>query len=79
MRTTRKEKRNMNAATFTDLRTFLLETLMTDPKIGVAPTIEAKNSDAPLKVKCLRCEFMFHGSIENRICQTCRNYNKELA
>lgn len=77
MKTTRKEKRNMNAASFTDLRTFLLEKLLTDEKIGIAPTVEDKQLDKPLKVKCLRCEFMFEGSIENRICGTCKRYNRD--
>lgn len=79
MSLTRKEKRNINAASFTDLRSFLLEELLTDKKIGISPTIEVKQPHNEEKISCLRCGFLFYGSTEKRICKTCRNYNKKLA
>ncbi len=78
-RITKREGAVMNKAAFADLREYLLSTLLQDDKIGRAPTIPSPVEPQPLKVKCLRCGFMFHGSPENRICTTCKNYNSGVA
>lgn len=71
----KKELKIMNKAAFSELRGHLLKVLLTDPKIGIAPTIEVIH-EMQEKIPCLRCGFKFYGNANRRICKPCRDYNR---
>ncbi len=74
---TRKEKANIHKPTFIALRSYLIEVLAKDDKIGVAPTVPS-NKPAKPKVKCLSCGFLFPGDAHRRICHTCVVTNRGI-
>ncbi len=74
---TRKEKTNIHKPTFIALRSYLIEALAADDKIGVAPTVPSSVKQ-PLKIKCLKCGFLFPGDKHRRICHTCVVTNRGI-